>query len=73
MTIYLKNILDGVRSIFNFFPDTELPQLKPVGRYRFVPGRTDSEALASDWLAVGNDLRQAMGKIHDEATQKKHS
>lgn len=28
--------------------------------------RTDAEALASDWQAVGDDLRQAMAKFESE-------
>lgn len=33
-----------------------------VKPYRFDPKKSDAEALAADWLAVGNDLRVAMGQ-----------
>lgn len=62
----LRNILDGAKTILNLFPPPELPQMKPVGRYGYRTGRTDAEALASDWQAVGDDMRKVMGTLRRE-------
>lgn len=32
-----------------------------------LPVRTDAEAIASDWRAVGDDLRQAMTTFESES------
>lgn len=48
---------EGFRSIQLFPPACQLDF--PVTRA--ILARTDEEAIASDWVAVGNDLRKAMG------------
>lgn len=65
----LRNILDGAKTIINLFPSPELPKPQRTGRYGYNPERTDAEALASDWQAVGNDLRKAMGMVNREIKQ----
>lgn len=56
----LRNMLIGMGSIFDLFPaprqEIQLPRVM-----------TDAEALASDWQAVGDDLRSAMSKEIDDA------
>ena len=61
MTQLLRNMLDGAKTIIQLFPPSELPKFESVERYRYNSKRSDAEALASDWRAVGNDLRKAMG------------
>ena len=51
----IKNILRGMGSIINIYPNTDYR--------RNLPQRTDSEALRQDWINVGRDLRKAMKKI----------
>ena len=34
------------------------------------PGRSDAEALAADWEAVGNDLWAAIGAVKPEPTKR---
>ncbi len=54
----LRNMLIGAGSIFDLCPASrrklELPRIK-----------TDEEALASDWQAVGDDMRAATKEIDD--------
>ncbi len=69
MNTTLRNILDGAKTIINLFPSPELPKPQRIGRYGYDPKRTDAEALASDWQAVGNDLRKAMGMVNREIKQ----
>lgn len=65
----IRNILDGAKTIINLFPSPERPKPQHIGRYGYDPKRTDVEALASDWQAVGNDLRKAMGIMKREIKQ----
>lgn len=69
MTRTIRNILDGAKNIIQLFPPPGLPEITPFGRYARDPHRTDAEAIASDWQAVGDSLRKAMGSVGDEAKQ----
>ncbi len=65
MKTKLQNFLDGAKTILNLLPEEDPRLTQPIRKYR-----NDAEALASDWKAVGNDLRRAMGKIdHETASQ----
>ncbi len=57
----LRNILTGMGSILNLFPAPRPPLTRP----KFLD-RTDEEALASDWQAVGDDMRTAMKQVDKE-------
>ena len=52
--------LRGAATVLVLFPDTTADLRK-----RFLE-RTDAEALAGDWRAVGDDLRKAMGQWEAE-------
>ena len=52
--------LRGAATVLVLFPDTEARLRK-----RFL-GRSDAEALAGDWQAVGADLRKAIGQWEAE-------
>ena len=68
MKTRLQNFLEGAKTILNLLPED--PPLVPTPRYqRFA---TDAEALASDWQAVGDDLRGAMGIVADEINKTRH-
>ena len=46
----------------SLFPSPHEPMEQPLcKRYK-----TDSEALADDWQAVGNDMRKALDKVKEE-------
>ncbi len=62
MKTRLQNFLDGAKTILNLLPEEDPRLTQPIRSYR-----TDAEALASDWRAVGGDLRRAMGRIDHEA------
>ena len=51
-----RSYLLGASGIFDFFGNTSW------SRVSTVKNRTDAEALAGDWCAVGDDLRRAMGR-----------
>ncbi len=51
----LRNLLAGMGSILDLFPHRRELQLPPV--------KTDEEALASDWQAVGGDIRAGMKQL----------
>ncbi len=53
----LRNLLVGMRSILDLFPHRRAIQLPSI--------KTDKEALASDWQAVGDDMRAAMKEFDD--------
>ena len=42
-----------------------LGALTMVTAYRFVPSRTCDQDIASDWLAVGGDMKTALAKFDD--------
>lgn len=50
----MKSFLVGIASLTNIFGSMQLPSP--------TKGRTDSEALASDWYNVGNDICNAIKK-----------
>lgn len=52
----LRDFLRGAALIFDF--DGALSRR----RLSTVQNPTDADALAADWMAVGGDLRRAMGK-----------
>lgn len=52
-------ILLGLASIFDFTGRLG-PQCKPIQD----PQAEDAEALASDWQAIGDDLRRVMSNPH---------
>jgi hypothetical protein len=54
--------LEGLSSILDFSPLSE--------KYRDLLERSDEEALRSDWQAVGDDIRTAIGKFEEERTVK---
>ncbi len=56
----LRNLLIGMGSILDLCPAP-----RPLSRPKFMD-RTDEEALASDWQAVGDGLRVAMKKMDEE-------
>jgi hypothetical protein len=51
MKRWLRNILDGMATI------TIYPRPMPPRKFQLL---SDEEAMAADWMAVGNDLRKAM-------------
>ena len=56
--------LDGINSIFSGMVSVfSWGTINPTFSYEERFG-TDEELLASDWQAVGNDLRTAMGQIN---------
>ncbi len=57
----IKNFLHRAASIMSLFPDRS----RRVARPKFLD-RSDSEAIANDWIQVGNDLRKAMGQYNAE-------
>lgn len=57
----LRNILFGMGSILDLCPAPS----PPIRRPKFMD-RTDEEVLASDWQAVGDDMRAAMNKEIDD-------
>ena len=65
MKAKLKNFLAGAKTILNMIPEEDPRLTQPIRKYR-----TDAEALASDWRAVGDDLRRAMGNIDHETTSQ---
>jgi hypothetical protein len=68
MRTRLYNFLEGAKTILNLLPEEPPPM--PTPRYqRFA---TDAEALASDWQAVGDDMRKAMGMMDDEINKTRH-
>ena len=58
--------LDGVARIFDFTGSLN------TRRYRGSGFEADAAALRSDWIAVGNDIRTAMGRfeIEEEISKK---
>ena len=52
----LWGYLVGASGIFDFFGNIAWSQVSTM------KNRTDAEALAGDWYAVGDDLRRAMGR-----------
>lgn len=56
---FWRNLLIGYSSLLNIFP---LAQKKTI-----LPNyQSDEDALKSDWEMVGNDLRFAFKKFHDD-------
>lgn len=53
----MKDFLRGFGSILNLSPSTKTYEEKHA---------SDTEAIASDWKAVGDDFRKVMGKIDNE-------
>ena len=75
MKLGLKNIVRGMASIgeglasMNLFPSSTPPkEIKPQSQKEI--DRQVTEALASDWEAVGSDLRAAMDKVDAELAAK---
>ena len=54
MSPFWRGFLKGMGSLLNLFP-----------RYD-IKNKSDAEALASDWEAVGNDMKKAMQQIDRE-------
>lgn len=52
--------LDGIARIFDFTGSLN------TRRYRGSGFEADAAALRSDWIAVGNDIRTAMGQFERE-------
>ena len=67
MKMKLRNFLDGAKTILNLLPEEDPRLTHPIRSYR-----TDAEALASDWKAVGGDMRRAMGRIDHETAGINH-
>ena len=65
MNKILKNILTGVGSILVIAPQASATQLN---RDHYLP-KSDEQAIYSDWLAVGNDMKNAASKIDGDATK----
>jgi len=66
MSLNLNSFLSGTCSIFNLsgnFYDMDIPVESP--------SEVDRKAIESDWLAVGNDLKQAIGDFENEYIKKK--
>ena len=57
----MKSFLHGVASTISLFPERS----RRVTRAKFLD-RSDEEAIASDWVQVGNDLRKAMSQYDEE-------
>lgn len=57
MKRWLHHFLRGMASI------TLWPARRPIPRPRISTFRTDAEAIAGDWRAVGNDLGTAMKRL----------
>jgi hypothetical protein len=75
MKFGLKNIVQGMASIgeglasFNLFPPPVSPkEFKPLSQQEL--NKQVSDALASDWEAVGGDLRAAMDRVDAELAAK---
>lgn len=61
MSIQLKNIMIDIGSIIDIYPSITPAQILTPHSCR-----TDTQALASDWQKVGDDMRFAMRQINDE-------
>ena len=61
MTRAIDYFIRGIGSLVDILPS---PKSGRVGR--LVPHRSDADAIGSDWLCVGNDLRQAINSAADD-------
>ena len=62
VSVVRPSLLGGAASLFDF-AGVFSPRVR-ISR----PGRSDAEALAADWEAVGNDLWAAIGAVKAEPT-----
>lgn len=54
----IKNIINGASHIF--------PEIK-LTKYEDISFRNDQENLKGDWVAIGNDMREAISNYsHDQ-------
>jgi hypothetical protein len=58
---WFSNFWKGVASIFDIYPSTPVRRLSQQ-----KPEEADYEAIKSDWEAVGQDMRNAMGDFDHE-------
>lgn len=56
-----RAFIRGAASVLDLMP---APRVAVFGRD--ILARSDAEALAADWRAVGDDLYRAMGQVRDE-------
>lgn len=61
-------LLRGAASTLEIWPDSGRRYWRIL-----TPERTDAEALASDWYAIGSDLRSAMDRIRREQADRSKS
>ena len=54
----MRYFLRGLGSILVVWPRTDYERL--------IPSKNDTEAIGSDWKAVGEDLAWAMARVRDE-------
>jgi hypothetical protein len=61
---YAADFIDGMARIFDFTGSLDRP------RYTGNGFEDDIAALRSDWIAVGNDLRAAMGHFEIQEAER---
>jgi len=60
MNKLINNIVKGMATVLVLFPQTEKLNL-----HLYRPFHSDTQALRSDWLNVGNSMREAIKKINN--------
>lgn len=62
MKKHFSNILHGMGSVLEVYPNTDYR--------RFLPKGTDADRLRSDWQKVGQDISSAIQKVAGEYQNK---